>query len=128
MEEDGMGNLIIILVLVLIIAMAVLGTVKRIRYGSSCCGEHDPADKKIRVKDRKKSNYAYTYILRIDGMHCSNCARRIENAFNQNSGRWATADVGNKEVTLLSKYEEEESELGKIVSDAGYTMISCCKK
>ena len=119
-----MGNTIVIIILVLIVAFAVYGTVRRIRFGSSCCGEHDAADKKVRVRDRNKKSYPYTYVLGVDGMHCSNCARRIENAFNKTEGRWAEADVGRKEVILRTKREESERDLSGIVSGAGYTMLA----
>ncbi len=122
-----MGNVIITVVLIVIIALAVYSTIRRIRYGSSCCGERDPAEKKIKVADTNIHNYPYTYTLQIDGMHCANCARRIENALNRLEGRWATADVGKKEVLLRSKSEESESELGSIIASAGYTMLSCRK-
>ena len=122
-----MGNAVIVAILILVIAAAVYGTVRRIRYGSSCCGEHDAADKKVRVKDKNKNNYPYVYMLGVDGMHCSNCARRIENAFNKTAGRWAVADVGKKEVLLRSKNSEEESDLAGVIASAGYTMLSCKK-
>ena len=119
-----MGNAVVIAVLVLIIAVAVYSTIHRIRYGSSCCGERDPAERKVKVADRNAQNYPYTYTLQVDGMHCANCARRIENALNAFEGRWAVADVGKKEVLLRSKSEASESELGNIVASAGYTMLS----
>ncbi len=122
-----MGSFLIVIILILIVAAAVYGTVRRIRYGSSCCGGHDPADRKVKVKDKDKSNYPYTYVLSVDGMHCANCAGRVENAFHKTEGRWAKADVGKKEVTLLSKQEETEEEIGKIVASAGYTLLSLRK-
>ena len=123
-----MGNVIIIALLILVVAYAVYGTVKRIRYGSSCCGEREAAPKKVKVKDRNKDNYPFTYVLKVDGMHCSNCALRVENALNSREGHWANADVGKKEVLLRSKHEVNEDELGKTVASAGYTMLSCNKK
>ncbi|MCR5687962.1 MAG: cation transporter [Lachnospiraceae bacterium] len=123
-----MQNILVIAVLFVIVGIAVYGTVKRIRYGSSCCGTRDAAEKKVKVSDRNRANYPYTYVLAVDGMHCSNCARRIENAFNKTGGRWAVADVGKKEVTLLSKHEESEAELINITAQAGYTMLSFSRK
>lgn len=38
--------------------------------------------KKIRPADKQKSHYLHTYKLEIEGMTCSNCSTRIENAFN----------------------------------------------
>ena len=119
-----MGTVVVLLILVAIIAFAVFGTIKRIRHGSSCCGERDPAPKKIKVSDKDKSHYPYAYELGIDGMHCSNCARRVENGFNKIPGMWAKADVSKKQVVLMTKEQVEQNECFKIVSDSGYTLIS----
>lgn len=118
------GNVAVYVILAAIVGLAVYGTVKRARHGSSCCGEREAAPKKVKVSDRKASDYPYVYELRVDGMHCSNCARRVENAFNSTEGLWATADVGEKTVKLRSKMALNESVCWKTVSDAGYTMLS----
>lgn len=119
-----MGTVVVLLILAAIIAFAVFGTIKRIRHGSSCCGERDPAPKKIKVSDKDKSHYPYAYELGIDGMHCSNCARRVENGFNKIPGIWAKTDVSKKQVILMTKEQVEQNECFKIVSDSGYTLIS----
>ena len=119
-----MGEIIVVMTLILILALAVYGTVRRIRYGSSCCGTKEAGEKKVRVKDKNKANYPFTYVLSVDGMHCSNCAIRVENSLNETAGRWAKADVGKKEVLLRSKKAETESEISGIISSAGYTMLS----
>lgn len=51
-----MGKIVIYIILALIIAGAVYGTVRRVRHGSACCGEHEAAPKKIRVCGRKRYN------------------------------------------------------------------------
>jgi copper chaperone CopZ len=119
-----MENIIIVTVLILILAAAIYGTVKRIRFGSSCCGTKTPPEKKVKVKDRNKNNYPYRYILSVDGMHCSNCARRVENALNKTEGRWATVDLADKEVSLYSKHEETDRDLAGVIAASGYTMLS----
>lgn len=118
-------NIPAMIVLLVIVALAVYGTVKRIRFGSACCGTKEPPEKKVRVKDKNRDHYPYKYVLSVDGMHCSGCARRIENAFNRTDGRWATASVKKGEVRLLSKREETESGLADITDSAGYTLILC---
>ncbi len=119
-----MENAVIIAALIVIIGAAVYGTVRRIRFGSSCCGTKTPPAKRVRVRDRNRAHYPYQYLLTVDGMHCSNCARRVENAFNRTDGRWAIADIGKKEVILRSKHEETERGLYDIVASAGYTMLA----
>ncbi len=122
-----MENIIIVTALILILAAAIYGTVKRIRFGSSCCGSKTPPEKKVKVKDRNKNNYPYKFTLSVDGMHCSNCARRVENALNKTEGRWATVDLANKEVSLYSKHEETDRDLASVIAASGYTMLSCKK-
>ncbi|MCR5848315.1 MAG: ATPase P [Lachnospiraceae bacterium] len=118
------GTIIVLIVLAVVIALAIVGMVKRIKYGSSCCGEKDAAPSKIRVKDRNKSHYPYVYYLDVDGMHCSGCVRKIENEFNSKDGMWAKASLEKKQVKLLSKFSLDKSMASGIVSDAGFTMLS----
>ena len=118
-----MGTIAILFVLTIIVVCAILNTRKRIKYGSACCGTHDAAPKKIKVKDKNKAHYPYTYTLTVDGMHCSNCARRVENALNAKEGVWASVKLENNTVLVRSKSQLEWAELSKTISDAGYTLI-----
>ncbi len=119
-----MGTAVVILILVVIIVLALTSVKKRIKYGSSCCGTHDAPPAKIKVKDKNKSHYSFSYTLNVDGMHCANCARRIENALNATEGVWATVTLENKTVQVYSKNILTEEELSKKISDAGYTLIN----
>ena len=119
-----MGTIAIIFVLAIIVVCAILSIRKRIKYGSSCCGTHDAAPKKIRVRDKNKAHYPYNYTLIVDGMHCANCARRIENALNSKDGVWASVKLEYKTVFVRSKKQLDWAELSKVISDAGYTLIS----
>lgn len=123
-----MGDAVVIIVLLGIVALAVYGTVKRIRYGSSCCGEKTPPPKKVKVKDRNKASYPFVYRLKVDGMHCANCARRVENAINSLEGCWAVVDLGKKEVTLRTKRETTEQDMSAVITKAGYTVIAFTAK
>lgn len=119
-----MGDAVVIIVLLGIVALAVYGTVRRIRYGSSCCGEKTPPPKKVKVKDRNKASYPFVYRLKVDGMHCANCARRVENAINSLEGCWAVVDLGKKEVTLRTKRETTEQDMSAVIAKAGYIVIA----
>jgi copper chaperone CopZ len=118
-----LDKVIIYIILALVLIFAVWGVIKRIRHGSSCCGEHEAAPKKIRAKDTNKNHYPFAYELDVDGMHCANCARRVENGFNSVTGLWAKADIGQKKVFLRSKTQLDEPQVKKIISDAGYTLL-----
>ena len=118
-----MGTGIIILVLLAIIICAIFSIQKRIKYGSACCGTHDAAPKKIRVSDKNKSHYPYTYTLTVDGMHCSNCARRVENALNSKEGVWASVKLENNTVLVRSKNPVKWEDFSPLITEAGYTLI-----
>ena len=118
-----MSTLIICLILLVIIALAVKSIIHRIKHGSACCGERDAAPKKIMINDKNKSHYPFEYIMKIDGMHCSNCVRFVENALNSEKGLWATVNLEKKEARILAKTQMEKKFLEKIVLDAGYTPL-----
>lgn len=123
-----MGDAVVVIILLGIVALAVLGTIKRIRYGSSCCGEKTPPPKKVKVKDLNKASYPFVYQLKVDGMHCANCARRVENAINSLEGCWAVVDLGKKEVTLRTKRETTEQDMSAVIAKAGYTVSAFTAK
>ena len=122
-----MGTIIIVLILLVIILTAIKATLKRILHGSACCGERDAPEKKVKVQDKNKSHYPFKYVLSVDGMHCSNCTRHVENALNSIDGRWATASLEKKSVTVLSKMELDSADLESEVRDAGYTVLAVTK-
>ena len=119
-----MSTLIICLILLVIIALAVKSIIHRIKHGSACCGERDAAPKKIIINDKNKSHYPFEYIIKIDGMHCSNCVRFVENALNSEKGLWATVNLEKKEARILAKTQMKQKFLDKIVLNAGYTPLS----
>lgn len=124
-----MSTAIICVILVLICIYAVRSYVKKLRQGGGCCGEHEAAEKKVKVSDKDKSHYPYTVILAIDGMTCSNCVRRVENALNRLEGVWATAELTDKGNAIVRmKQEVSEAELRQAVRNQGYTVLSVQKQ
>jgi len=119
-----MSTFIVVLILLVIVAFAIKSVVHRIRHGSACCGERDAAEKKVRISDKNKKHYPYTYTMQVDGMRCSNCVRHVENALNSIDGIWASASLEKKNVTIRAKNQMEAYFLEKTVSDAGYTPLS----
>ena len=119
-----MGTIITLLILLIITLVAVKSTINRILHGSACCGERDAPEKKVKVQDKNKSHYPFKYVLSVDGMHCSNCTRHVENALNSIDGVWATASLERKSVTVLSKIKLEAEDLESEIREAGYTVLT----
>ncbi len=118
-----MANFIIILVLIVLVYVGARRIWRTARYGGSCCSSGSAPDKKIRVKDRNKANYPFLYKLRIEGMVCSGCVRKVENALNSEGELWAKADLGNKEVEVLSKRVMSRDDFLQLLERTPYTLV-----
>ncbi len=119
-----MANLIIIAVLAALCGYGAYSYVHKLRHGGGCCGEHEAAPKRVRVEDRDRRHYPYTVLIRVDGMTCGNCARRVENALNRLPGTWAEVDLGERQARVLLKEPPQKDVLDQAVRDAGYLPLS----
>ncbi|MBP3755561.1 MAG: ATPase P [Lachnospiraceae bacterium] len=111
------------LLLIVLIAILVIMMSTKLTKGSSCCGTKEPPVKRIKPSDSDTSHYPHTYELKVEGMVCVNCARRVENAFISQGDMIAKADAMSKEVRLWSKRELSRQEAASIVREAGYTLL-----
>ena len=114
------ANLIIIVGIILI-AYAVYGTVQKARgkSKSSCCGSAESVIPRP-VDDTDESHYPYKYFVSVDGMMCSNCAARVENAINKSGDNWAHVNLGRKRAEVLSKTEKTEDDFMKELKGTEY--------
>lgn len=119
-----MATYIILAALVLLCAAAGYRYVKRLRSGSCCGGGGETPEKRVKVEDKNKAHYPYLATLKIDGMICSACARRVENALNRLDGVWAQVDLERREANVRMKQEPDEKKLRDTVLAAGYTVMS----
>lgn len=111
------------LLLIVLIAILVIMMSTKLTKGSSCCGTKEPPVKRIKPSDSDTSHYPHIYELKVEGMVCVNCARRVENAFISQGDMIAKADAMSKEVRLWSKRELSRQEAASIVGEAGYTLL-----
>ncbi len=118
-----MGNVIIIAILTVLVCVGARRIWRTVRYGGSCCSSGSAPDKKIRVKDKNKANYPFSYKLKIEGMVCSGCARKVENALNSEGELWATVDLGNKEADVLSKRVMSRDDFLQLLKGTSYTLV-----
>ncbi|MFR6379321.1 MAG: heavy-metal-associated domain-containing protein [Evtepia sp.] len=98
-----MGTAIVIVIIVVICVFAIYSYGHKMRRGGGCCGSHEAAEKKVKVADKNKDHYPYEVTLTIDGMTCSNCSRRVENALNSLDGVWAKVDLGERKADVRLK-------------------------
>lgn len=113
-----MSTAIICIVIIVICIFGIRSYTKRLSSG--CCGGGE-IEKSVKPADKNADHYPYVKKIRIEGMTCPNCARRIENAFNKIDGMWAKVDSSSGYGTILMKQEKGDAELKRIVQRAGYT-------
>ncbi|WP_034476061.1 heavy-metal-associated domain-containing protein [Butyrivibrio proteoclasticus] len=114
----------IIAAVVLLAALSLLIFMMRrkLTHGSSCCGTHEASERKIKVADKKISNYSYHYEVKIGQMVCSNCATRVENAFNKNDGIYAKVDLENKRAIVHAKRELSRNDVAQFMNGLPYVI------
>lgn len=118
---DGL-TFVIILLIVVFAVFVIRGYAKKLAHG--CCGSGGDAEQRVKVKDKNKSHYPYTAILTVDGMMCSGCEVRIENALNSLDGVWAKASSSDGSVRVLMKSPLSEDTLRSTINDLGiYTLM-----
>ena len=115
----------IIAAAILVAAMILLISMmkKKLRHGSSCCGEHEASEPKVKVADKNINHYDYHYEAIIKGMVCGNCATRVENALNRNEGIYAKVDLENKKAVIHAKRELSKNEVFDYLKDLPYTLM-----
>ena len=116
---------VIIICAIILIAFAVVGTVRKARgkAKSSCCG--GPEVKTVKkVADTDESHYPFRYVIGIEGMHCSNCARAVENALNEMDGIWASVELGRNRAIVRAKQEMTESDFAEALQDTSYNVTT----
>lgn len=113
-----MATAIICVILIIVCYIGIRSTVKRVAHG--CCGSGGDEVKKVKVKDRDLSHYPYTCRIEVNGMTCSNCKKRVENAFNEREGFFTVVDMTNKLAVIHMKEEIAEEDIRGIIRKAGY--------
>ena len=116
---------VIIICAAALVAFAIYRTIQKFRgkASSSCCGTPEVRSVK-KVEDTDKSHYPYHYTLSISGMHCSNCARSVENAFNNMDGIWANVELGRNRAIAKAKQEMTEEDFAEALQNTSYSVTA----
>lgn len=112
-----MENYIIIGVIVLI-ALAVIGTIVKRKGRKGCCGSG--SDYKPRKK--KLKNVIATKTFKVDGMHCEKCANRVTEAVNDIPGAAGVVDLKKGIVTVSYEQEVPDEQIKGRIERHGYTV------
>ncbi len=118
------GNTIITILILAVIAVVAFITVRNYRkqLKEGCCGAggDDGPGEKVEPKDTNQDNYPYIADVKIEGMHCDNCVRKVENAVNRIDGAWADVDLASNSAKVLVKDPKLETQIKMAIANNGF--------
>ena len=116
-----MENMIIIGIL-LVIAIAAIGTLVKRSGRKGCCGSSSA----YKPRKKKLKNVIATKTFVVDGMHCEKCANRVTEVVNDIPS--ASGVVNLKKGTVTVSYEQEvpDDQIIAKIERVGYTVKEIC--
>lgn len=115
------STIVIVVILAVILFFAVKNSIPHFRGEGGCCGG---SGKEKLIKPAKLERIIATKVIKIEGMRCENCNRRVQNALNQLDGVNAKVYGDRAEAVVKLGRDIEDIELEKAVTDLGYRVIS----
>ena len=118
-----MADIIIILIVIILLGLALKGSIKHFKGEGPCCGGGSGSNKKAKTKfldgpviGRKT--------LKISGMHCEHCANTVTNALNGLDGITAKVNLKDNSAEVSYDREIDLTDLKNAVKNAGYEVTS----
>ena len=115
------STIVIVVILAVILFFAVKNSIPHFRGEGGCCGGSGKA--KL-IKPAKLERIIATKVIKIEGMRCENCNRRVQNALNQLDGVNAKVYGDRAEAVVKLGRDIEDIELERAVTGLGYRVIS----
>ena len=119
-----MTTVIAVIVIVVILAFALKGSIKHMKGEGDCCGGGSGSrPKKVKAK-HLQNPVVGQMTLHIEGMTCEHCVSRVVEALNSVEGASAKVDLHRKTATVSYDRPMEEETLRDAVKAAGYQVVS----
>lgn len=115
------STIVIVVILAVILFFAVKNSIPHFRGEGGCCGG---SGKEKLIKPAKLERIIATKVIKIEGMRCENCNRRVQNALNQLDGVNAKVYGDRAEAVVKLGRDIEDIELERAVTGLGYRVIS----
>ncbi|MBQ7801132.1 MAG: heavy-metal-associated domain-containing protein [Oscillospiraceae bacterium] len=109
-----MENIIIIAIVLIAVVAAVIRSRKHFKGG--CCGGSTVVHSEKKLTEPKIGEK----LLTIEGMHCENCAVRVENALNRLDGVACRVKLRKKTAVVSYSREVPDALLRGTIAKAGY--------
>lgn len=114
------SNIVAIVILVLIVALAARGCIKHFKGEGGCCG----GSSIVKEPDKKLNNPVIgkrTFI--VEGMHCENCRNRIKRTINSIDGASCKVNLKKGRVDIEFDREIDDNVFIKAIEDLDYHVV-----
>ena len=115
------STIIIVIILAVILFFAVKNSIPHFKGEGGCCG--GSASEKL-IKPAKLSNVIATKVVKIQGMRCENCNRRVQNALNSMDSVNAKVSGDRQEAIIKLGRTIDDGEIRRTIENLGYKVVS----
>lgn len=116
------GTIIAIIIFAALFAMCIYSFVRRFSGKKSCCGTSLP-----KIKNKRLNAPIGKLTVKIDGMRCESCRRRVTVAINSIDGAAAKVSLEKHEAVVSFERQIDEKELIAAVENAGFEVREIIK-
>lgn len=114
------GNILIIGILIIIVLLALRGSIKHWKGEGGCCG----GGPEPKVKRKKLEDIIAVKKIKIEGMSCDSCRKHVENALNSLDQVNARVNLEKKEAIVKLGEEVSDEAFRAAVEAIGYQVVS----
>ncbi len=117
MSPEIYNNTLAVVIIAIILFFAVKNSIPHFKGEGSCCGGGGKG--KI-IRPKKLDKVIRVKRIRIGGMHCENCSRRVQNTLNSIDGINAQVRLSRELAIVKIGKEIDDSVIEKAITDLGY--------
>ncbi len=115
--SSELSNVLMVVIIVVILFFAVKNSIPHFKGEGACCGG---GGKGKLIKPKKLENVIAVKKIKVYGMHCENCSRRVQNALNSIDGINAKVKLSRELAIIKLGKEIDDSVIEKAITDLGY--------
>ena len=111
----SIGTIIIVIISAGVFTACVFSFIRRFSGKKSCCGTSLP-----KLKNKELTNPVGKLTVKIDGMRCESCRRRVTAAINSIDGAAAKVSIEKNEAVVSFERQLTDEELISAIEAAGF--------
>ena len=115
------SNIVATVILILVLALAVSGSIKHFKGEGGCCG----GSSTVNVPDKKLNGPVIgKKTFQVEGMHCENCKNREKRTINSIDGASCKVNLRKGRVDIKLDREIDDQVFIKAIEDLDFHVVS----